>query len=122
MNIDQTLLLFIQDYLRSDLLSGLLCTVTVLGNKGAIWLALLLMLLPFSTAKSEAEDKPDRSLEEILACSRGVGEARVLVSESGVVVVCRGADDAAVRLDMIRAIHSYTGFGSDKITILKLAD
>ena len=83
---------------------------------------ILLMLLPFSTAKSEAEDKPDRSLEEILACSRGVGEARVLVSESGVVVVCRGADDAAVRLDMIRAIHSYTGFGSDKITILKFAD
>ena len=45
MNIDQTLLLFIQDYLRSDLLSGLLCTITVLGNKGAIWLAFLLMLL-----------------------------------------------------------------------------
>ena len=45
MNIDQTLLLFIQDYLRSDLLTGLLCTITVLGNKGAIWLAFLLMLL-----------------------------------------------------------------------------
>ena len=83
---------------------------------------ILLMLLPFSTAKSEAEDKPDRSLEEILSCSRGVGETRVLLSDSGVVVVCRGADDAAVRLDMIRAIHSYAGFGSDKITILKLAE
>ena len=45
MNIDQQLLLFIQDYLRSDFLSSLLCLITTLGNKGAIWLAFLLMLL-----------------------------------------------------------------------------
>ena len=83
---------------------------------------ILLMLLPLSSPKAETEDRSDRQLEQILACSRGVGEARVLLSDSGVVVVCRGADDAAVRLDMIRAIRSYTGFGSDKITILKLAD
>ena len=80
------------------------------------------MLFPLSSPKAETEDRSDRQLEQILACSRGVGEARVLLSDSGVVVVCRGADDAAVRLDMIRAIRSYTGFGSDKITILKLAD
>ena len=83
---------------------------------------ILLMLLPLSAPKTETEDRSDRQLEQILACSRGVGEARVLLSDSGVVVVCKGADDAAVRLDMIRAIRSYTGFGSDKITILKLAD
>lgn len=83
---------------------------------------ILLMLLPLSPPKTEAEDRSDRRLEEILSCSRGVGETRVLLSDSGVIVVCRGADDAAVRLDMIRAIHSYTGFGSDKITILKFAD
>ena len=85
---------------------------------------ILLMLLPLSpsTPKAEAEDSSNRQLEQILSCSRGVGEARVLLSDSGVVVVCKGADDAAVRLDMIRAIHSYTGFGSDKITILKFAD
>ena len=85
---------------------------------------ILLMLLPLSpsTPKSEVEDGSSRQLEQILSCSRGVGEARVLLSDSGVVVVCKGADDAAVRLDMIRAIRSYTGFGSDKITILKLAD
>ena len=83
---------------------------------------ILLILLPLSAPKTETEDRSDRQLEQILACSRGVGEARVLLSDSGVVVVCKGADDAAVRLDMIRAIRSYTGFGSDKITILKLAD
>lgn len=45
MNFDQTLLLFIQDYLRSDFLSSLFCSITLLGNKGAIWLVFLLMLL-----------------------------------------------------------------------------
>ena len=82
----------------------------------------LLMLLPLSPAKKEEEPAGETRLEQILSCSRGVGQARVLLSENGVVVVCRGADDAEVRLDMIRAIRSYTGFGSDKITILKLAD
>ncbi|MCR5577323.1 MAG: hypothetical protein K6F56_09975 [Oscillospiraceae bacterium] len=83
---------------------------------------MLLMLLPLSPEKKEEAPAPEQRLEEILSSSRGVGEARVLLSPSGVIVVCRGADDASVRLDMIRAIRSYTGFGSDKITILKLAD
>ena len=82
----------------------------------------LLMALPLSPEKTEAAQAPEQRLEEILSSSRGVGQTRVLLSEEGVIVVCRGADDASVRLDMIRAIRSYTGFGSDKITILKLAD
>ena len=45
MNLDNGILLFIQDYLRSDWLNGIICIVTVLGNKGFIWLALLLLLI-----------------------------------------------------------------------------
>ena len=45
MNLDNGILLFIQDYLRSDWLNGIICIVTVLGNKGCIWLALLLLLI-----------------------------------------------------------------------------
>ncbi len=45
MNLDQSILLFIQEYLRSDWLTGIICTVTVLGNKGFIWLGLLLLLI-----------------------------------------------------------------------------
>ena len=58
----------------------------------------------------------------MLSRVEGVGEAQVIISDSGVVVVCRGAENAAVKLDIIRAISAYTGFGSDRITILKLAD
>ncbi|MCR5664797.1 MAG: hypothetical protein K6G17_08010 [Oscillospiraceae bacterium] len=84
-------------------------------------LGLLLMLIPGRSA-DEPEISGDQELREILRSSRGVGEVYVLSSEHGVVVVCEGAENADVKLDILRAVGSYTGFGSDAITILKLAD
>ena len=79
---------------------------------------LLLLLMP-SGGKKESENDHDSDLQSILSSARGVGQAQVLISDNGVVIVCDGADDAAVKLDILRAVGSYTGFGSDKITILK---
>lgn len=84
-------------------------------------LGLGLMLMPSGT-KSPVSGETDALLQQVLSCSAGVGEARVIASEKGVVVVCQGAENAAVRLDIIRAVGSYTGLGSDKITVLKMAD
>ena len=84
-------------------------------------LGVILMLLPTGSAKSE-EAEGDERIQQMLSSVEGVGEAQVIISDNGVVVVCRGAENAAVRLDIIRAISAYTGFGSDRITILKLAD
>jgi len=81
-----------------------------------------LMLLPTSGEKGSTPEDPAGALAELLSCTRGVGQARVLISENGVVVVCAGASNAGVRLDIIHAVSSYTGFGSDKITILKLSN
>jgi len=50
----------------------------------------------------------------------GVGEAEVLLSAVGAVVVCQGADLAQVRLAVTNAVSSYTGLGCDKITVLKM--
>lgn len=82
-----------------------------------------LMLLPGgkSAARSAEAESDEARLQELLTEAQGVGEAHVLITDSGVIVVCRGADSAAVRLDILRAVGSCTGFGSDKITILKLA-
>ncbi len=56
-----------------------------------------------------------------LLCSvRGVGAAEVLLSSEGCVVVCEGADSAAVRLDVTNAVAVYTGLGSDKICVMKM--
>lgn len=85
-------------------------------------LGLLLLLLPGQSRSESAESEGDAKLEQILSRTEGVGEAKLLISDKGVVIACEGAADARVRLDMIRAIVSYTGLGSDKITILKLAD
>lgn len=38
----------------------------------------------------------------------------------GALVVCEGADSAAVRLSIIQAVSSLTGLGSDKITVIKM--
>lgn len=82
---------------------------------------LFLVLLP---GKNEVDGSlpGDMLLQQVLSCSVGVGEAKVISSDSGIVVVCQGANDPRVRLDIIRAVGSYTGFGSDKITILEMAE
>ena len=85
-------------------------------------IGVLLMLLPTGTAKQPGSAGRDELMAGILASTEGVGNARVLISDSGVVVACGGAEDANVRLNVIRAVSSYTGFGSDRITILKLTD
>lgn len=80
-------------------------------------LGILLMLLP-GTPKMETPE-PETGLGEALSMTEGVGKAYVLISENGVVVVCDGALDAKIRMEITEAVKSYTGFGADKITILK---
>lgn len=38
----------------------------------------------------------------------------------GAVVVCQGADRAAVRLAIVDAVSKYTGLGADQISVLKM--
>lgn len=84
-------------------------------------LGVLILVLP-TGKKPDKTTEPDEGLEAILSRAEGVGEAKILISEHGVIVVCEGALDPAVKMDIIRAVNSYTGFGSDKITILRLTD
>ena len=77
---------------------------------------IVLMLIP---AASGSETQGEGNLGEALSLTEGVGEAYVLVSEKGVVVVCDGASDASIRLAIIMAVKTYTGFGADQITVLK---
>ncbi len=87
-----------------------------------LFFGLMLMLLPASGGNRKDEKDPDLTLQEILSHTKGVGQAMILISDHGVVVACTGADDPRVRLDIIRAVGSYTGFGSDRITMLKFAE
>ena len=82
----------------------------------------MLMLIPGKSTYFDTSSGTDEPLKTVLSCTSGVGRAEVIASECGVVVVCDGAEDARVRLDIIRAVSAYTGFASDKITILKMSD
>ena len=79
-----------------------------------------LMLLPSGRALDPTEEEMNTALERGLSCSDGVGEVRILISETGVIVACEGAENPKVKLDILHAIGSYTGFGSERITILKM--
>ncbi len=79
-----------------------------------------LMLLPSGRALDPTEEEMNTALERVLSCSDGVGEVRILISETGVIVACEGAENPKVKLDILHAIGSYTGFGSERITILKM--
>jgi len=80
-------------------------------------LGVFLMLMPSSHKNEANQDNAD--FGQALSMTQGVGEAYVLISENGVVVVCDGAENAKVRMIITEAVRSYTGFGADKITILK---
>ena len=65
-------------------------------------------------------DTESERIAALLRHVRGVGDAQALLSAGGCVVVCEGADDPAVRLDVTNAVAAYTGLGSDKICIIKM--
>ncbi len=83
---------------------------------------LVLLALP-SGSKSQGEaaiQKDDEQrLEMILESSMGVGQAKVLLSENGAVIVCDGAANPEVKLCVIKATEAFTGLGCDEIQVLK---
>lgn len=85
-------------------------------------IGIALMLVPSNGKTQSIATDDDSRLQQILSCTEGVGESRVLISENGVVIVCKGAGNASVRLNIVKAVGAYTGFNSDKITILKMTD
>ena len=82
---------------------------------------LLLLLWPASGASPAEEwgEPEEIRVAEMLSSIEGVGEAKVLLSENGAVVVCPGADDASVCLRVTQAIRCYTGLGADDVRIFK---
>ena len=81
----------------------------------------LLLLTGHTETELTETPREDALLQETLSAVRGVGEVRVLLSDKGAVVVCRGADNAETRLTVIRAVKTYTGFGSDRIAVIQMS-
>lgn len=70
----------------------------------ALVLGLIIMLLPIgeSSSRSISSQTDEQRLATVLQR-------------------CDGADDAAVRLSVIKAVEAFTGFSSDSIQVIKTA-
>ena len=72
-----------------------------------------------------ADGSTNRTVSTVLANQSGSGEAPV-VSQiiygkyQGAVVVCEGAERAAVRLELVNAVAGLTGLPTDRITVIKM--
>ena len=109
-------------------------TKTLAKNKFvllAVCLGLLLLLLPRKDTADAGSGAPMAAsgipldtesgrIAALLGDIRNVGETEVLLSGNGAVIVCQGADDPEVRLNVTNAVAAYTGLGSDKITVMKM--
>lgn len=95
------------------------------GGKYVILVAavgLLLLLWPSGkTAGTESgAGEEEQRVAALLTRMEGVGEASVLLSDSGAVIVCEGGRSDAVRLRVTRAVRCYTGLGAGQIEIFKM--
>lgn len=83
----------------------------------ALFVGILLLTLP-THGSSKAPKTDEERFAALLQATDGVGDAQVLISDNGVVIVCDGAWNAEVRMTVINAAEAFTGFTSDKIQVL----
>ena len=104
----------------------------ILGNIAGVGRVKVMLTLKSGTTLQLAEDKDnsDRETEQrqdtqVVKLNRGSGGQEVVVTNEiypvylGALVVCDGADDAAVCLRITEAVGVLTGLNSDKISVAK---
>ena len=72
----------------------------------------------------EEGDRKEQEVKTVLVSENGDDVPIVVKTKypvyKGAVVVCEGADRASVKLNIVQAVSSLTGLGSDKITVVKM--
>ena len=80
----------------------------------------------YQTDRQRSSKGEEQELTEETVLVSDNGEQKPVVIKTtypvykGAVVVCQGADSASVKLNIVRAVSSLTGLGSDKITVVKM--
>ncbi len=95
----------------------LLRTVVILGLAG---MGCILLSETMPERASPENTAMESRLTELLSRMEGVGEAQVLVTEEGAVIVCTGGDSPAVQERVLRAACTACGFPSNQVYIAKL--
>lgn len=78
-----------------------------------------------SVNQKDTDQTTDTKTQTVLVSS-GSSQQQAVVQQTiypacqGAVVVCQGAGNPQVKLDVVNAVSSLTGLGSDKITVVKM--
>jgi len=104
----------------------------ILGKIDGAGRVSVMLTLKSSSRLTLAQDTQDNTQEDqnrrertTIKLNRGSGTQEVVVTEEvypeymGAVVVCDGAANSAVRLEIIQTVGVLTGLGSDKISIVQ---
>ncbi|MCQ2418958.1 MAG: hypothetical protein MJ085_04145 [Clostridia bacterium] len=79
-----------------------------------------------SISSQSGENRSDTAQEATVIVSRGSGGEEAVVRKTilpgfqGALIVCEGADDPSVKLNVINAVSGLTGLSSEKITVVKM--
>lgn len=83
------------------------------------------VMLTESTGEQIIYQSDDGGTDTVLITAADRSEQGLIRSREppeylGAIVVCTGADNAAVRLALVEAVANVTGLGTDRITVLKM--
>lgn len=106
---------------------------TVLSQMAGVGKAKVLLTLATGTSyqyqtdvQTHTKQEETEVQKETVLASDGAGKQSPIAVRTtyptyqGALVLCQGADSAAVRLDVIDAVSDLTGLGSDKISVIKM--
>lgn len=113
---------------QEDLEARLEALLSQVEGAGRVQVLLTLDTGPAYEYQTDVETRTGAESErrtETVIISGGGSESAIPIRTTyptykGAVVVCEGADSPAVKLDLIRAVSSLTGLGSDKISVIKM--
>lgn len=104
-------------------------------NRSLLWtvaaLAALLILLLAGESSSTVESQVEKRMAEVLGSIAGAGKVEVALfyavngtgqaaGPTGAVVVAQGADDLAVRLELIRAVRTLLGLPEAAVDVFAM--
>ena len=73
-----------------------------------------------SASNSESSNEKVVTITDSQRNQQGLIKQTIPATYRGAIIVCEGAEDPSVRLNIISAVSKLTGLGADKISVLKM--
>lgn len=105
-------------------------------GKPGLWLAALIataaLVIALQNGSGSVQSRTEQRMSEVLGAMDGAGKVEVALfyegaqeetgTPSGAVIVAQGADDLAVRLNLIRAARTLLGLSENAVDVFVMED